>query len=65
LLFYTEAAKVIGVDGGEFIGIMFQREREHFDLRAFDIFREIGARTFNAHPGLLSWNKAGRVFNPI
>jgi hypothetical protein len=65
LLFDTEEAKVIRVDGGEIIGSMFQREREHFDLGAFDVVREIGARTFNAHPRLFSWNKAGRVFNAI
>jgi hypothetical protein len=65
LLFDTEEAKVIGVDFREFVGSMFQGEREHFDLLPFDVVREIGTRTFNTHPGFFSWNKAGRVFNAI
>ena len=65
LFFDTEEAKVISVDGGEFIGSMFQSERKHLDFWAFDVLREVGTRTFNADPGLFSWNDAGRIFNSI
>lgn len=65
LFFDTEEAKVIRIDGGKFIGSMFQSEREHLDLRPLDVLREIGTRAFNTHPGLFSWNKARRVFNPV
>ena len=65
LFFDTEEAKVIGVNFGELIGSMFEREGKHFDFGPFDILGKIGAGTFDAHPRLLSWNKARRVFNPV
>jgi hypothetical protein len=65
LFFDTEEAKVIGIDGGEIIGSMFQSKREHFDLGPFDVVGEIGAKTFNAHPRLFSRNEVGSVFNAI
>jgi hypothetical protein len=44
---------------------MFQSERKHLDLGAFDVLREVGTGTFNADPGLFSWNDAGGIFSPV
>jgi hypothetical protein len=44
---------------------MFEGKRKHFDFRPFDVFRKIGTGAFNAYPGLLAWNNAGRIFDSV
>jgi len=64
-LFHTEEFEVVAVDGGEFLGSVFEGEGKDRDFGAFDVLGKVGIRAFGTDAAFFAGDDLSGILDPV